>query len=233
MSKIANVSAVLDGDDNNNNNKNDDEEIPDEINRLQLRALATLIDAKGFPIEGTYEDSESRLQQRRVEKRKAGRAFPDSPPDGEQQQQQLQQQVAKKSTTSNVVVIPNDNDDDNDEECDTLPEPPATTTSKREWVIDTSAYSDRLRVLFKSVVDKVATLDKRRAVVADNDSARARPPSALSLQIADVQKKIHQRLDGVMEWIVALEKMQALEASIQRDSAELARSLFKLRKKCE
>lgn len=228
MSKIANVSAVLHVD-------NNADEIPDEMNRLQLRALATLIEAKGFPIEGTYNDSESRLQQRRVEKRKAERAFPDLPPDIEQQQQQQQKQqpATKKPFSSNVVVISNENDgDDDDNDCDTLPETPVAPFT-RDCVINTSAYSDRLRVLFKSVTDKVATLDKRRAIIADNDSAHARPSTTLSLQIAGVQKKIHERLDGVMEWIVALEKMQALEASIQHDSAELARSLLELRKKCE
>lgn len=223
MSRIANVSVVL------HQEEDDDaaaaaaadalaEEIPDEINRQQLRAVAALIDAKGFPVEGAYEDSETRQQHRRAEKRKTQRAFADSPPDAAQQQEP----AAKKP--AHVVIVANDDDEDGD----TIPEHPVACD--HGCASNTSAYSDRLRVLFKSVSDKVAIFEAPR--VAPPKTARV-APSPLALQIADVQKKIHERLDAVDDWIVSLEKLQALEASIQRDSAELSRTLLELRKRCE
>lgn len=226
ISRVANVPAVL---------KDDDDvesllEIPEETNRQQLRDLATLIDKSGFPIEGVYEDAATHLDHVRVAKRKLQRAFADSPP--ETQEQQQQQPVTKKS--SRIVIISND---DNGEDDDSIPEV-VGLGADRTYVIDTSAYSDRLRALFKSIGEKVATLDAQRTALktsqGDVDSGRTRTvPSPLSLQIAEIQKKIHSRLDDAMEWMNALEKMQALEANIQRDSAELSRALNELRKKCD
>src|ERR1700733_11446088 len=96
MNGIANMSAVLDECDAPLS------EIPDEINRQQVRAMAALIEATGFPVEGTYDDSETRLQQRRVEKRKHDRAYADSPPETNEQQpqSQKQQQPAPKKSPS-------------------------------------------------------------------------------------------------------------------------------------